>query len=48
MMTQIDELNTDRIFFMSFVEFLECCARIAEKYSPVLFTEDKNVIFYLF
>ncbi|CAD8053199.1 unnamed protein product [Paramecium primaurelia] len=30
MMTQIDELNSDRIFQMSFVEFLEAFARIAE------------------
>ena len=30
MMTQIDELNNDRIFQMSFVEFLEALGRIAE------------------
>ncbi|CAD8184428.1 unnamed protein product [Paramecium pentaurelia] len=30
MMTQIDEVNSDRIFQMSFVEFLEAFARIAE------------------
>ena len=34
MMTQLDELNQDRIFQMSFIEFLEMCARIADKYSP--------------
>lgn len=34
MMTQVDELNNDRIFQMQFVEFLEAVARIAEKYSP--------------
>lgn len=34
MMTQVDELNQDRIFQMSFVEFLEAVARVAEKYSP--------------
>ncbi len=34
MMTQVDELNNDRIFQMQFVEFLEAVARIAEKQSP--------------
>lgn len=33
MMTQVDELQSDRIFQMSFVEFLEAVARIAEVYS---------------
>ena len=31
MMTQVDELDSDRIFQMSFIEFLEAVARIAEK-----------------
>jgi hypothetical protein len=30
MMTQLDELNSDRIFQMNFLEFLEALARIAE------------------
>lgn len=33
MMTQIDELNSDRIFQMNFIEFLEALARIADVYS---------------
>lgn len=33
MMTQVDELNSDRIFQMNFVEFLEAIARIADVYS---------------
>lgn len=41
MMTQVDELNSDRIFQMSFVEFLEAVARIAEKYSPQPLTIDE-------
>lgn len=39
MMTQVDELNQDRIFQMSFVEFLEAVARVAEKYSPQPLTQ---------
>jgi hypothetical protein len=31
MMLQIDELESDRIFQMTFVEFLEAIARISEK-----------------
>jgi len=30
MMTQIDEMNYDRIFEMNKTEFFECLARIAE------------------
>ena len=33
MMVQIDELNSDRMFQMSFVEFLEALARMAEAVS---------------
>ena len=33
MMTQVDELNDNRIFKMAFVEFLEAVGRIAEKIS---------------
>lgn len=31
MMTQVDELNSDRIFQMTFVEFLEALSRCADK-----------------
>lgn len=34
MMSQSDELNSDRIYQMQFVEFLEAFARITEKVSP--------------
>ena len=30
-MTQVDELSKDRIFEMSFVEFIEAFSRIAEE-----------------
>jgi len=33
MMTQVDELNSDRIYQMQFVEFLEALSRIADKFS---------------
>lgn len=33
MMTQVDELNSDRIFQMTFVEFLEALSRCADKLS---------------
>lgn len=35
MMTQMDEINSERIFKMSFVEFLEAIGRIAQKLSPL-------------
>ena len=35
MMTQVDELSTDRPFQMMFVEFLEALSRVAEKKSMV-------------
>lgn len=34
MMTQMDELNSEKFFRMTFVEFLEALARIADKMSP--------------
>lgn len=46
MMTQVDELNSDRIFQMSFIEFLEALARIADIYSAASPGEDE-VIFQL-
>jgi NLR family CARD domain-containing protein 3 len=33
MMTQVDELNSDRIFQMSVLEFMEALARVADKLS---------------
>jgi len=33
MMTQVDELNSDRIYQMQFVEFLEALSRVADKFS---------------
>ncbi len=35
MMTNMDEINSERIFKMSFVEFLEAIGRIAHKLSPL-------------
>lgn len=35
MMTQVDELNVDRHYQMTFVEFLEAISRMAEKKSMV-------------
>ena len=34
MMTQVDEITKENFFRMTFVEFLEAFARIAEKLSP--------------
>lgn len=34
MMTQIDEITNEKIFRMTFVEFLEVLGRIADKLSP--------------
>lgn len=48
MMTQVDELNSDRIFQMYFVEFLEMLARIADTYSAVSPGEAEVVIFTFF
>lgn len=35
MMTQIDEITKENLFRMTFVEFLEALARIADKLSPL-------------
>ena len=40
MMTHVDELESDSIFQMTFVEFLEALARIAEKASPIAYVEN--------
>eukprot|EP00828_Plagiopyla_frontata_P019188 TRINITY_DN24542_c0_g1_i1.p1 TRINITY_DN24542_c0_g1~~TRINITY_DN24542_c0_g1_i1.p1 ORF type:complete len:257 (-),score=58.21 TRINITY_DN24542_c0_g1_i1:72-842(-) len=42
MMTQWDETTNDRIFQMSFVEYLEAIARLAEKCSPPLYYEKEE------
>jgi len=47
MMTQVDELNSDRIFQMSFLEFLEAISRIIDLASPAPYGES-DVIFSLF
>jgi len=44
MMTQVDELNSDRIFQMVFVEFLEALARIADIYSAASPGEEETVV----
>ena len=41
MMTQVDELNSDRIFQMTFIEFVEALARVAEIYSATSPGEDE-------
>ena len=43
MVTQIDEINLGRIYQMSFNEFLEALARIAEKLSP---NKIGNLVYY--
>ncbi|CAD8105716.1 unnamed protein product [Paramecium sonneborni] len=35
MLTQVDELESDRLFQMQWIEFMEAIARISEKYSPI-------------
>ncbi len=40
MMTNIDEINSDKHLEMKFVEFLEAFSRIAEIYSPLPLDED--------
>lgn len=47
MMTQVDELNSDRIFQMSFIEFLETLARFADIYSAPSPGEDDVTVFLL-
>ena len=42
-MTEIDEISTDKIFMMQFIEFLEALARIAELISlPKVSIEFEN------
>jgi len=41
MMTQIDELENDRIFQMQFIEFVEALGRIADKYSPAPYGQNE-------
>ena len=48
MMTQVDELNSDRIFQMQFIEFLEAFARVTDLYSPAPYGQSdvKNITFF--
>ena len=48
MMTQVDELGQDRIFNMTFVEFLEALSRCAEKLSFAKIGSDPVKFFVLF
>ena len=48
MMTQVDELTIERIFRMSFVEFLEALSRIADKLSPLKIGATAVLIFISF
>jgi len=46
MMTQTDELQSDRIYQMQFIEFLEAFARVADKYSASPYgTNDVNYFY---
>ena len=47
MMTQIDELKSEKIFRMNFVEFLEALSRIAEKLSPLKIGAPSVIIIFL-
>ena len=40
MMTNIDEINSDRHMFMQFIEFQEAFCRVAEKFSPLMAHDD--------
>jgi hypothetical protein len=42
-LTEVDELERDNIFQMSFVEFLEAIARVAEKISPIGLDANRDV-----
>lgn len=48
MMTQMDEINSERIFKMSFVEFLEAVGRIAHKLSPLKIGATPVTLFILY
>jgi hypothetical protein len=46
MMSQVDELTSERIFEMSYVEYLECLCRLADKISlPSLYFSEEEVFF---
>ncbi len=50
MMTQVDELNSDRIFQMQFIEFLEAFSRIVDLFSPAPYGQSdvrKLIIFVI-
>lgn len=44
MMISVDELESDRIFQMQPIEFMEALARICEKYSPPAVGKETEVI----
>lgn len=44
MITQVDELTSDRIFQMSFIEFIEAVARLADIYSALSPGEDEVIL----
>jgi hypothetical protein len=47
MMTQVDELTSERIFEMSYVEYLECLCRLADRVSlPSLYYSEEEVFFF--
>jgi len=46
MMTQADELDSDRIFQMQFIEFVEALSRIADKYSPAPYGKNEIEMSY--
>jgi hypothetical protein len=50
MMTQVDELTSERIFEMSFTEFIELIGRLADKTSlcSMYYTEEEVSLFFLF
>lgn len=49
MQTQVDELRSSRIFEMSYVEYLECIGRLADKVSLCnLYYTEEEVFFGLF
>lgn len=45
MMTQVDELESDRIYQMQFIEFIEAFARIADKYSSAPYLQSEVNIY---
>ena len=44
MMTQVDELESDRIYQMQFIEFLEAFTRVAEKHSSAPYLQNEVIL----